>query len=580
MGEKEHRKSEPEPSSPNPDGAVNPGSKRINSPIDFEAKAMARAARMQSKPMPMRKRAFLYGRVSGKIQAEEDKASFPEQFAEMESLCAREDWEIVGRERDIGPGWSKHRAGFQRILKYCEEGVCDIIVCWKSDRLSRGMYPAAALMEVVEAHNIEVVSVTDTIDMNTFGIYAVVGKIELDNLKQRTAMGRRGAAKMGRIPCNGLPYGYRIGEDGKPEIVECEAEVVARVFDLYVYEGLGIKPIGAMLTEEQVPTARGKGTRWHDSHLSRMLGQEAYKGVWWYGRSRQISTPMGRRRYDQPEETWIPVPVPAIIDVESWNEAQRLKEVRKSRSKRNTKVEYMVQHLVRCEVCEMLMGGRATKQNTVKRGGRTYVYEIDPPRRYYRCYGMQQRLTNCREPKFIRAELLEDLIWDEVAGVLRQPERITSSLGTLTAENGSELIKEIAAAELKVKESQEEDDRAITLFVTGRIDQDQLDRQREVIAVKLQHRTKRLEALRGREAMAESSACLSDDIDLWAKKVSQGLEKLTFGQRKEILEQLVEGATIDGDNKVTITLAIPGELVVAEQQATNSRGRLRCRKRG
>ena len=76
--------------------------------------------------------------------------------------------------------------------------------------------------------------------------------------------------------------------------------------------------------------------------------------------------------------------------------------------------------------------------------------------------------------------------------------------------------------------------------------------------------------------MAESSVCLSDDIELWAKKVSQGLEKLTFGQRKEILELLVEGATIDGDNKVTITLAIPGELVVAEQQATNWLDRSRC----
>ena len=31
-------------------------------------------------------------------------------------------------------------------------GLFDTIVCWKSDRLSRGMYPAAALMEVVEAH--------------------------------------------------------------------------------------------------------------------------------------------------------------------------------------------------------------------------------------------------------------------------------------------------------------------------------------------------------------------------------------------------------------------------------------------
>ena len=83
---------------------------------------MARAAKMQSKPIPTRKRAFQYARVSDKTQAEEDKASLPEQFAEMDALCAREGWEVVGREQDVGPGWSKHRAGFQRILKYCEEG--------------------------------------------------------------------------------------------------------------------------------------------------------------------------------------------------------------------------------------------------------------------------------------------------------------------------------------------------------------------------------------------------------------------------------------------------------------------------
>ncbi len=532
---------------------------------------MAKTVRIQ--PTPRRKRAFLYARVSDRTQAEDDKVSFPEQFTEMEALCALEGWDVVGREQDIGPGWSKHRAGFQRMLKYCEEGACDVIVCWKSDRLSRGMYPAAALMEVVEANNIEVVSVTDTIDMNTFGIYAVVGKIELDNMKQRMSMGRRGAARNGQIPCNGLPYGYRIGEDGKPEIEESEAEVVARAFDLYVHEGLGIKPIGALFTGEGVPTATGIGHRWHDSHLSRMLGNEAYKGVWWYGRKRHISTELGRRQYDQPEETWIPVPVPAIVDEDTWNEAQKLKEVRKSRSKRNTTVEYMVQHLVRCEVCEMLMGGRATKQNSVKRGGRTYSYELDPPRRYYRCYGMQQRRTNCREPKFIRAELLEDLIWEEVAEVLRQPERITNSLGNVIEANGGDLDKEITAAQLKVKESRKEDERAVSLFVTGRIDQDQLDRQRGVIAAKLQHRTKRLEDLQGREATAQNRVCQSEDIGLWAKKVSQGLEKLSFGQRKEILEQLVEGATIDGDNKVTITLAIPADLVVAEQQTTNLPGR-------
>ena len=66
---------------------------------------------------------------------------------------------------------------------------------WKSDRLSRGMYPAAALMEVVEARRINLEAVMDAIDMKTFGLMAAIGKIELDNFRERASMGKRGSAK-------------------------------------------------------------------------------------------------------------------------------------------------------------------------------------------------------------------------------------------------------------------------------------------------------------------------------------------------------------------------------------------------
>ncbi len=57
---------------------------------------------------------------------------------------------------------------------------------------------------------------TDNLDMKTFGIYAAVGKIEIDNLRERSAKGRRGAAKRGRVTGGSLPYGYRVGEDRNP----------------------------------------------------------------------------------------------------------------------------------------------------------------------------------------------------------------------------------------------------------------------------------------------------------------------------------------------------------------------------
>ena len=64
------------------------------------------------------------------------------------------------------------------MLADARRGRFDTIVCWKSDRLSRGMFPAATLMEIVEAHQIRLETVMDAIDMTTFGLMAAIGKIE------------------------------------------------------------------------------------------------------------------------------------------------------------------------------------------------------------------------------------------------------------------------------------------------------------------------------------------------------------------------------------------------------------------
>ena len=184
-------------------------------------------------------RAVIYARVSDKSQDGEDKTSISEQIVEMEAHCESRGLTIVARYQEVGRGWSKKRPEFQRMLTEAREGRFDVIVCWKSDRLSRGVYPAAALMEVVEAHQIRLEAVMDAIDMKTFGLMAAIGKIELDNFRERSAMGKRGMAKQGRAPTGGLPYGYRIGDDGRPEVIEEHAEVVRRIFDMYVHEGMG-----------------------------------------------------------------------------------------------------------------------------------------------------------------------------------------------------------------------------------------------------------------------------------------------------------------------------------------------------
>ena len=176
----------------------------------------------------------------------------------------------------------------------------------------------------------------DAIDMKTFGLMAAIGKIELDNFRERSTLGKRGTAKQGRVPTGRLPYGYRIGDDGRAEVIEEQAEVVRRIFHMYVHEGMGSPSIAVRLTEEGIPTQTGK-LLWLQSRVHHILGNAAYTGSWLYGKFRHVSTEDGMKIYDQPEDTWIEIPIPQVIDDETWERAQARKKQRSRKAKRNTK---------------------------------------------------------------------------------------------------------------------------------------------------------------------------------------------------------------------------------------------------
>ena len=341
-------------------------------------------------------RAALYARVSSKAQADEDKVSIGEQFTEMEAYCIHHGYEIVQQYQDVGSGSTKRRPDFQRMLADAKEGMFDVIVCWKSDRLSRGIYPAAALMEVLEAEQLRLESVTDTLDMKTFGIYAAVGKMEIDNFRERAMLGKRGIAKRGKMPVGSLAYGYRSGEDGRPEKHPVEAPVVQRIFREYVHEGRGAYTIAHRLTEDCEPLRKGSKWRaWSFSHIHRMLARETYKGIGWYGRERHIVTEEGRKHFPQPKETWIPLAYPPLVDEATWQRAQEIKRERRNLAKRNTRSFYLLQHLLICEECNLRFTARTYNRKTVRKNGRSYQYEYATPSRFYKCQGMHGHGLKC-----------------------------------------------------------------------------------------------------------------------------------------------------------------------------------------
>ena len=501
-------------------------------------------------------RAAIYARVSDKSQDGEDKTSISEQTGDMETYCESKGLTITARYQEVGRGWSKKRPEFQRMLADARRGRFDTIVCWKSDRLSRGMYPAAALMEVVEAHQIRLEAVLDAIDMKTFGLMAAIGKIELDNFRERSTMGKRGTAKQGRAPAGRLPYGYRIGADGRPEVIEEQAEVVRRIFDMYVHEGMRAYSIAVRLTEEGIPTQTGK-LLWRQSYIHYVLANATYTGSWVYGRFRHVSTEDGMKVYDQPKETWIEIPMPQIIDDETWERAQARKKKRKSRAKRNTKVLYLLQHLLKCGECGHNFHAKSSWSTTNVRNGKKYRYDLTTPRRYYMCNGMQSMRLSCRERPYIRAERLEEPIWNEVKRVIQNPDLIVAGIATLDSQEGGGMEEEIAQAERDLRSIQMEEDRAIRLFVSGKITEAQLDLQRKFITERLESARAKLDDYLVQETSGAEKRRLMEEVLTWAREFGQGLDEVTPEERHDYLQMLVEEVIIDRDNNVDITLALP-----------------------
>ena len=215
--------------------------------------------------------------------------------------------------------------------------------------------------------------------------------------------------------------------------------------------------------------------------MHHVLGNATYTGTWVYGKFRHVSTENGMKVYDQPRDTWIEIPIPQVINDETWERAKKLKKQRSRRAKRNMKVLYLLQHLLKCGECGHNFHAKSTWTTTNVRNGKTYSYDLPTPRRYYKCNGMQSMRMDCREKPYIRAEQLEEPIWNEVKRVIQNPDVLVDCIDTSDAQDSTSLEEEIAQAERDLRSIQMEEDRAIRLFVSGKITEAQLDLQRKFI---------------------------------------------------------------------------------------------------
>src|ERR1700751_804724 len=200
---------------------------------------------------------------------------------------------------------------------------------------------------------------------------------------------------------------------------------------MYTIEGLSIGEITRRLNTEGVPAR--KAGRWERSVVWGVLRNPAYCGVACFGKTRisartRVMRPQRRRGtttpsttagHQRPREEWIEIPVPALVTEESFARAQELLYQNKIRSRRRTIAPSVVQGLVSCAKCGYALSRTSTQTSARK------IH-------YYKCIGSDswRKLGGlvCDNNRFIRQELLDQIVWDEVVRLLQDPVLIQQEL--------------------------------------------------------------------------------------------------------------------------------------------------------
>src|SRR5215203_2309974 len=232
----------------------------------------------------------------------------------LESHARQQGWEIVARITDDGySGTDPNRPGLLEVLRLAEEGKIDAALATKRDRFYRSRLLRLATDADLEDCGVKLLALDDTGHLMGDSMLDTFAEWERENTRDRLMDGKFKKARKGEIPGGGhAPYGFSwtVNDNGKQAGLEPNEHMstVHTIFEM-VARGDSLHRVAHALSA--VPTPRG-GKRWHPNTIARIVGNECYKGIYYYGKKRSVRTPgrqYKRRDTDLPKDEWVAVPV-------------------------------------------------------------------------------------------------------------------------------------------------------------------------------------------------------------------------------------------------------------------------------
>jgi site-specific DNA recombinase len=264
-----------------------------------------------------------------------------------------------------------------------------------------------------------------------------------------------------------------------------------------------------------------------------------------------------KRRELQDKSKWSAVPVPAIIEKQTWQKAQDRLKVGRAKSKRNSRHEYLIGRRVTCK-CGYSVAGKPC--HTGK--GQVYLY--------YRCNGKYGDLTSrtCDLPLF-SAKQVDAVVWQWVYKLLQKPEKMLK--GYREAQGDAQdaikpLLSELAQVEKMTAEKEGELQRLLGLYLKSSFEIDVLEeRKRGLDQALFDLNPRKMELKISLQQNTITDGQIADFVE-FAGGVREELEEgIDFKTKRGLLDKLNLQAVLfeeEGEKKIRLT-CYAGEEVVS-----------------
>jgi len=520
------------------------------------------------------KLAVIYARVSSDQQREEHTIASQTaaliEFAKNHELEVPKEWIF---EDEGYSGATLERPGLERVRDLAAEGQVQVVLAYAPDRLSRKYAYQILLIEELARHGVETRFVkapqsATAEDQLLVQFQGMIAEYERAQILERSRRGKRYRARSGEVSVlSGAPYGYRYIRKtdetlASYRVIDAEARVVQRVYEMYTVDGLSMGEITRRLNAESIPT-RKQSARWERSVVWAMLRNPAYRGAAAFGKTRiagrmRVTRALRRRGaivssnsigHERPREEWIEIPVPALVSEDSFARAQELLHENKIRSRRRTITPSIVQGLVSCQKCGYAFS-------------RTSTYTTARKIHYYKCIGSDgwRKLGGpvCDNVRFVRQDLLDQIVWGEVIRLLEDPTLIQQELDRrLAAARSSDPTKQreqnLRRELTRVGNSLE---RLLTAYQEELSSLEQLRERMPPLRQREQALRAELQAIADQTSNQATFLRLAETLAAFLGRLRSTADTLDIMERQRIVRLVVKEVLI-GDDNIIIRHSIP-----------------------